>query len=96
MNKNNNKIVCRHDYKNAIKVGNIDYLCPLCNILLDPNEWFFMNYFEFIDVTPKNKIPARKGGRIAKNARIELEEKTGRKVVSPVNFKPIRKNDLPK
>ena len=49
------KAVCRHDYKNAIKVGNVDYLCPLCKELLDPMEWFFMNSFEFVDVTPVNK-----------------------------------------
>lgn len=41
---------CMHDYKNAIKVGNIDYQCPLCSKFLDPNEWFLMNNFEFIDV----------------------------------------------
>jgi len=35
----------------------------------------------------ENKIPARKGGRIAKNARLELEQKTGKKVVSDENFK---------
>ena len=42
----------------------------------------------------ENKIPAKKGGRIAKNARLELEQKTGRKVVSAGNFKalPGRKN----
>jgi len=34
----------------------------------------------------ENKIPAKKGGRIAKNARLELEHKTGRKVVSGNNF----------
>jgi len=34
----------------------------------------------------ENKIPAKKGGRIAKNARLELESKTGRKVVSGKNF----------
>ena len=44
------KMSCKHDYKNAVKVGNIDYQCPLCDKLLDPNEWFFMNYFEFVDV----------------------------------------------
>lgn len=48
--KNNRKIICMHDYKNAIKIGNIDYLCPLCSKILDPNEWFLMNSFEFIDV----------------------------------------------
>ena len=34
----------------------------------------------------RNKIPAKKGGRIAKNARKELEQKTGKKVVSGNNF----------
>jgi len=35
----------------------------------------------------ENKNPARKGGRVAKNARLELEAKTGKRVVSPANFK---------
>ncbi|MDP3973518.1 MAG: BRO family protein [Candidatus Daviesbacteria bacterium] len=35
----------------------------------------------------KNKIPAKKGGRIAKNARLELEQRSGKKVVSGENFK---------
>ncbi|MFA5917838.1 MAG: hypothetical protein WC850_06415 [Candidatus Gracilibacteria bacterium] len=34
----------------------------------------------------ENKIPAKKGGEIAKNARKELENKTGKKVVSGKNF----------
>jgi hypothetical protein len=34
----------------------------------------------------RNKVPAKQGGRVAKNARRELEEKTGKSVVSPVNF----------
>ncbi|MCX6718153.1 MAG: BRO family protein [Candidatus Staskawiczbacteria bacterium] len=34
----------------------------------------------------ENKIPAQKGGRIAKNARLELETKTGKKVVNGHNF----------
>lgn len=34
----------------------------------------------------ENKIPAKKGGEIAKNARTALEEKTGRNVVSGDNF----------
>ncbi len=36
----------------------------------------------------KNKIPAKKGGQIAKNARLELEEKTGKKVISSGNYLP--------
>jgi len=34
----------------------------------------------------ENKIPAKKGGRVAKNARLELERKTGKKVVTGKNF----------
>lgn len=45
-----NKAICRHDYKNAIQIGNVDYVCPLCKELLDPFEWFLMNSFEFVDV----------------------------------------------
>jgi len=40
----------------------------------------------------ENKMPARKGGRIAKNARKELESKTGKKVVSGENFLGKGKN----
>ncbi len=34
----------------------------------------------------RNKIPAKKGGSIAKNARMELEQKTGKKIISGSNF----------
>lgn len=50
----NKKNTCRHDYKDAIQVGKVDYQCPLCKKLLDPCEWFLMNSFEFIDATPVN------------------------------------------
>jgi len=43
------------------------------------------------DGLEENKVPARKGGRIAKNARLELEQKTGKRVVSGANFLPKRK-----
>ncbi len=33
-------------------------------------------------------MPAKKGGGIAKKARLELESKTGRKVVSNENYIP--------
>lgn len=36
----------------------------------------------------ENKTPARKGGKIARNARIELEQKTGKKVISGSNYLP--------
>ena len=34
----------------------------------------------------QNKLPAEKGGKIAKNARLELEAKTGKSVISGRNF----------
>ncbi len=36
----------------------------------------------------ENKLPAKKGGQIAKNARVELESKTGQSVVTDENFLP--------
>lgn len=40
----------------------------------------------------ENKIPARKGGKIAKNARLELEQKTGKKIVTGQNFLQYPRN----
>ncbi|MFC1617603.1 hypothetical protein ACFL2K_05235, partial [Candidatus Margulisiibacteriota bacterium] len=42
----------------------------------------------------ENKIPAKKGGKIAKDARIALEEKTGEKVVTEENYLPNKKDNL--
>ncbi|MCU0581499.1 MAG: hypothetical protein MUF26_03470 [Syntrophales bacterium] len=45
---------------------------------------------ESVDATgmPENAEAGKKGGRIAKKARLELEEKTGRQVVTGENFLP--------
>ena len=43
---------------------------------------------------PKNKVAARKGGGIAKKARLELEERTGKPVVTGSNFLPPKKKGL--
>ena len=40
----------------------------------------------------ENKVPAKKGGKIAKDARVALEEKTGKKIVTGKNFLLPRKN----
>lgn len=40
----------------------------------------------------ENKIPAKKGGKIAKDARIALEEKTGKKVITGQNFISKKQN----
>lgn len=39
----------------------------------------------------ENKLPAKKGGKIAKDARKALEQKTGKKVVTGDNFLPPSK-----
>jgi len=40
----------------------------------------------------ENKPPAKKGGQVAKNARRELESKTGKNVISGENFLPPKKS----
>lgn len=82
--KKDNTIFCRHDYKNAIKVGNIDYQCPLCGKLLDPKEWFFMNSFEFIEVFTENKKAAKKGGSVVGKVRKDTKKEIGRSVISKI------------
>ena len=39
---------------------------------------------------PENEVAGKKGGRIAKKARLELEEKTGKRVVSAENYLPSK------
>ncbi|MCL5407442.1 MAG: hypothetical protein M1429_03030 [Patescibacteria group bacterium] len=40
----------------------------------------------------ENKIPAKKGGRIAKDARVALEQKTGKSIITDENFLPENKS----
>ena len=42
----------------------------------------------------ENKDASKKGGKIAKNARLELEKKTGKSVVTASNFLPPEKKKL--
>ncbi len=42
----------------------------------------------------ENKIPAKKGGKIAKDARMALEQKTGKKIISPKNFKYLENKEI--
>jgi hypothetical protein len=41
---------------------------------------------------PQNKEAGKKGGHIAKKARLDLEEKTGKKVISSTNYLPDKSN----
>jgi len=43
----------------------------------------------------KHKRTAQQGGEVARNARLELESKTGKKVISPLNVKDRIMLDLP-
>jgi hypothetical protein len=47
------------------------------------------------DTFQEHKQVARQGGEVARNARMELEAKTGKKVVSPLNAKDGRMRSLP-
>lgn len=40
----------------------------------------------------QNKVPAKKGGKIAKDARKALEQKTGKSVITGENFLPLKKS----
>jgi hypothetical protein len=40
----------------------------------------------------ENAISGKKGGKIAKDARLALEQKTGKKVITEENFLPPPKN----
>lgn len=44
----------------------------------------------------ENAVASKKGGSVAKNARIELEQQTGKNVVTEENFLPPKQKDLPK
>lgn len=48
---------------------------------------------ESVDATgmPENAAAGKQGGRIAKGARLELEQKTGKRVVTGENFLPSAK-----
>ncbi len=39
---------------------------------------------------PENKVASKKGGGIAKKARIDLEDQTGKKIVSSGNYLPAK------
>ncbi|MBI4135132.1 hypothetical protein HY477_00125 [Candidatus Uhrbacteria bacterium] len=85
------KPACRHDHKNAIQIGNIDFVCPLCRNLIDPGEWFLMNSFTFVDeVIEKGKQP----GSIAGHARKQIESKIGRKAITKARFQKLRLKEL--
>ncbi len=47
------------------------------------------------DTLHEHKQTAQQGGEVARNARLELEAKTGRKIVSPLNAKDGMNLDLP-
>lgn len=61
---------CLHDHKNAIHIGGVDYMCPLCKELINPLEWFFMNSFEFVEVKSVEERRPMKKSRKKKNEKL--------------------------
>ena len=50
------KILCDHDFKNAIPYDNVDHFCPKCKEFIDPFEWFLMTNFDVVNCTPKEEM----------------------------------------
>ena len=44
----------------------------------------------------QNKVVAQKGGKVAKQARKELEQQTGESIISPKNAKHLQNEDKKK
>lgn len=44
----------------------------------------------------ENKVTSKEGGGIAKNARKELENKTGKSIISDENFLPLKNKKIKK
>ena len=61
-----------------------------------PVELSYRQIAELTEVTSlkENKVAGKKGGGIARKARVELEEKTGRSVVTGESFLPPGRKKL--
>jgi hypothetical protein len=84
-----------HKNLKALKTENLrDHMSEAELIFTALAELSTRQIAESVDATgmPENKIAAKTGGRIAKKARLELEAKTGRKVVTGENYLAPSKN----
>jgi hypothetical protein len=80
-----------HKKLKALKMENLrDHMSEAELIFTALAELSTRQIAESVDATgmPENKTAAKTGGRIAKKARLELETKTGRKVVTGENYLP--------
>jgi prophage antirepressor-like protein len=83
--------VGKHKQLKGLKTQNLrDHMSEAELIFTALAELSTRQIAESVDATgmPENAEAGKKGGRIAKKARLELEEKTGRKVVTGENFLP--------
>jgi DNA-damage-inducible protein D len=83
-----------HKTLKALKTENLrDHMSEAELIFTALAELSTRQIAESVDATgmAQNKIAAKTGGRIAKKARLELEAKTGRKVVTGENYLPPTK-----
>jgi hypothetical protein len=84
-----------HKNLKALKTENLrDHMSEAELIFTALAELSTRQIAESVEATgmPENKIAAKTGGRIAKKARLELESKTGRKVVTRENYLAPSKN----
>ncbi len=80
-----------HKNLKALKTENLrDHMSEAELIFTALAELSTRQIAESVDATgiEENKVAAKTGGRIAKKARLELEAKTGRKVVTKENYLP--------
>jgi len=83
--------VQKHKQLKGLKTQNLrDHMSEAELIFTALAELSTRQIAESVDATgmPENAEAGKKGGRIAKRARLELEEKTGRKVVTGESFLP--------
>jgi hypothetical protein len=75
--------------KRDIEIGNyLGTSCPQVEMVSNLAELSTRNIAETLksEGLEENKIPAKKGGRVARNARQELEFETGKLVINSKNF----------
>jgi len=86
-----------HKNKKQLKTENLrDHMSEAELIFTALAELSTRQIAESIDAKglKENKIPAKKGGQIAKNARLELERKASKKVISSENFLSKKPKDI--
>ena len=83
--------VRQHKDIKGLKTQNLrDHMSEAELIFTAPAELSTRQIAESVDAAgmDENAVAGKKGGKIAKNARLELEQKTGKSVITSENFLP--------